>query len=145
MIEHLERLATFDASYRALFALLASYPASLREKNGACGLWSPRQVLAHLSGWLVEADRRYDNYAAGDTKAVHYDFDSFNAASVNARAALSWTKTVDELQTLHQAFSARARGLSDDQVADGRHTQWLEALDEDCREHYEQLHSFAGG
>ena len=143
-VEHQNSLQAFDATYAALFGLLADYPAVRRNQSGACGHWSPRQVLAHLSGWIVEAERRYDNYAAGDKQPVRYDFDEFNAKSVEARVALDWDATVAKLETLYRAYSARAVGLSAEQMADERHRNWLDALDEDCREHSEQLHSFAG-
>src|SRR5690606_19496856 len=75
----------FDSTYAEMFALVEQYPAELRTQSGACGTWSAREVLAHFSGWLVEVQRRYDGYDAGDSQKVQYDFDEFNARSVNAR------------------------------------------------------------
>ncbi len=144
MSNHQASLDAFSSSYQALFALLEDYPIQRRSLTGACGYWSPREVLAHLSGWLVEVERRYDMYDAGDAQSIRYDFDEFNARSVAAREALSWEDTVAELERLYDAFVARAGGLSPDVVAaETRYTAWLDALDEDCREHAEQLRSFA--
>jgi DinB superfamily len=136
-------LAAYQRAYWDLFRLLATYPAEQGEQPGACGVWSPKQVLAHCSGWNVEALRRYDQYAAGDATPVHYDFDSFNAKSVEDRAHLNWQATVQEVIDTAGALYQRSRGLPDEaQLNDPRHAEWLTALADDCRDHTEQLKAF---
>jgi len=106
-------------------------------------VWSPKQVLAHCSGWNVEALRRYDQYAAGDATPVRYDFDSFNAKSVEDRAYLDWQATVQEVIDTAGALYQRSRSLPDEaQLNDPRHAEWLTALAEDCHDHTEQLKAF---
>ena len=139
-------IGDFKTAYADLFTLVDQYPADRREKAGACGDWSARQVLAHCSGWIVETQKRYDGYDAGDTRKIPYDFDEFNAQSVTSRADQTWEETVAELQALSASLIERAGTISAEKAAaETRYGGWLEALAEDCRDHTEQLKAFAEG
>jgi hypothetical protein len=134
----------FRTAYDDLLALVDQYPTTLREKAGACGDWSPRQVLAHCNGWIVEAEKRYDGYDVGDTRKVPYDFDEFNARSVTLRTDQSWEETVAELRMLVANIIERAGAISAEKAAaEERYGGWLDALAEDCRDHTEQIRDFA--
>jgi hypothetical protein len=137
-------LASFQATYADLLAVLEDYPVGRRTRAGACGEWSPQQVLMHCSGWMVEALRRYDAYAAGTPGGVQYDFDTFNAQSVAARSTQTWETTVTELRELVDTLVQRVQGLPAAAVAsEERYAGWLEALGEDCVDHTRQLRDFA--
>lgn len=137
-------LSTFREAFTDLFVLLGNYPVDLRDAGGACGDWSPRETVAHLSGWLVEAQRRYsqfDDHMPGD---MTYDVDSFNAATVAARAHYSWNPTLAELRGLVQDLIARAEALPEERrLEDPRYGEWLVALAQDCTRHAAQLAIFA--
>jgi hypothetical protein len=134
----------FRAAYDGLFTLVSNYPAALVEKPGACGWWSPRQVLAHLAGWVKEANRRFDAFEAGDSASIAYRdrLDDFNAQSVAARATFTWGETLDELRAGVERLASRATRLTTWQIHDPRYTEWLVSLQEDCVEHTEQLRAF---
>jgi hypothetical protein len=132
----------FERAYADLFALVASWPAERRTQPGACGVWSAREVLAHCSGWVVELERRYDGYDAGDSQKVQYDFDDFNARSVNVRAGRAWDDIVRELRERMEHAIARAQALPAEKAADERYSRWLDVLAEDCREHTAGLRAF---
>jgi hypothetical protein len=137
------RLAAFRQRSSDMLHVVDQYPAELTEKSGACGWWSPKQVIAHEAGWLVELHRRYDLFDAGDTASVEYDFDDFNAKSVEARAALDWNATVSEFRALIERTLQRAEGLSPEQIAAARgYGGWLHGLDEDFELHTGQLVEF---
>src|SRR5690606_36720097 len=133
----------FPNAYQSLFDLIAEYPVERREQGGACGVWTPKQVIDHLSGWIVEANRRYDNYDAGDTTPVRYDFDTFNAGSVDARAEQSWSASEAEVRQRAADFQQRAQSVDPESPLIERYAGWLDILGEDCEEHTEQLHAFA--
>ena len=139
-----EALARLHRGYAALLALVEDFPEEKREQPGACGSWTPRQVVAHLSGWLTEALTRYKAIQAGDPTNVHYDwqtdFAGFNQESVAARAGLNWDDTVAELRTLEGAFYDQAQAVT---TADTRYDEWLDGLWKDCVEHMGQLMRFA--
>ena len=103
-------------------ALLDAIPAELRERPGACGAWSVRELVAHCAGWEWEAARRLRLIAADPTlpDAV-YKVDGFNAASVAARARQDWSRTLDELAKASNTLARAARSLPDD----ARTQEWL--------------------
>ena len=137
-----ETLAHYEETYRQFFDLLARYPASLRTKEGACGDWSPQQVVAHLSGWIVEAKRRYPRYATG-TGGIDYNIDAFNDVSVRQRKGHNWAHAVAELEKLIGELAAMARQITPEQAErDDRYRKWLSIMAEACQEHMQQLKVF---
>ncbi len=127
----------------AMLAVADGYSPELAEKSEACGWWSPRQIIAHESGWLVEVHRRFDLYATGDLEPIEYDFDAFNAKSVEARAGLDWKSTLSEFRGLIERTISRAEGLPPQQVSTVRgYGGWLDAMSEDMEMHTHQLVDF---
>jgi hypothetical protein len=82
----------------------AAVPPHLWEQAGVCGDWTPRQVAAHLAGWDREAARALHALLAGAPEEFVTDVDAFNAASVAARAHLSWAGTCGEVYQAHEAL-----------------------------------------
>jgi hypothetical protein len=117
-------------------ALLDAIPAELRERPGACGTWSVREVVAHCAGWEWEAARRLRLIAADPTlpNAV-YKVEGFNAASVAARARQDWSRTLDELAKASNTLARVARALPDD----ARTQEWLFGRAVDFEEHADGL------
>ena len=113
-------------------ALLDAIPAELRERPGACGAWSVREVVAHCAGWEWEAARRLRLIAADPTlpDAV-YKVEGFNAASVAARARQDWSRTLDELAKASNTLARAARAMPDD----ARTEEWLLGRAADFEEH----------
>lgn len=135
----------FEHAYTTLLNLIEAYPADKRERPNACGYWSPKEILAHLAGWLVEADTRYRLYEKDSNPAPkHYDdLDTFNRESVEARAPMTWQEQVNELRAnyhliQHHAASVAARAGT----PFIGYVEWLESLAQDCTEHTEELRAF---
>lgn len=144
MDEFSEAVARFRDSFDTLLDLLGNYPVDLRESGGACGEWSPREVIAHLSGWLEEAQRRYSHFDDQVSGNAKYDIDAFNARSVAARRHFGWNSMIAELRGLVRDLMARAESLPDERRAnDPRYREWLVALARDCALHDGQLTDFA--
>ena len=116
--------------------LLDAIPAELRERPGACGAWSVRELVAHCVGWEWEAARRLRLIAADPTlpDAV-YKVDGFNAASVAARARQDWSRTMDELAKASNTLARAARSLPDE----ARTQEWLIGRAADFEEHADGL------
>lgn len=135
---------TFIESYDRLYDILDTIPADRRKLSGACGDWSPQQIVAHLSGWVQEAIRRYGRYAVG-TGNIHYNIDNFNAVSVRERQHLDWDEQLAELRQLVDALTNQADTLRETLIErDDRYAKWLNILAEDVTEHTEQLIEFNG-
>jgi hypothetical protein len=137
-----QALHRFKKAYEELFELIDTYPVTRREVAGACGVWSPKQLIDHLSGWIVEANQRYDHFDAGHKEPKQYDFDIFNAASVEERAHQNWSESLAEVHNRAKQFEERAADVSPDSPMIKRYAAWLDALAEDCEEHTEQLRAF---
>jgi hypothetical protein len=134
----------FRQAYEDLFDLMANYPEDFRTKPGACGSWSPKQVLAHFCGWITEAHRRYSAFAAGDEDDITYeDHDAMNSQAVVKREFKDWNTVMSELRGLVQDLSSRAEAVPPSITADDhRYSQWLNSLGDDCEYHTAQLRDF---
>ena len=112
--------------------LLDAIPGDLRERPGACGTWSVRELVAHCAGWEWEAARRLRLIAADPTLPdAIYKVDGFNAASVAARARQDWSRTLDELAKASNTLAKAARAIPDDP----RTLEWLVGRAADFEEH----------
>jgi DNA polymerase III subunit epsilon len=132
----LDVYARWMRAARTFLTLLEGLPAELRERPGACGEWSVREVVAHCAAWEWEGARQLRLIAADPTlpDAV-YVIDSFNAASVAVRARQDWTRTLDEMIKASNTL-AKAASLTLD---DSRTQEWLLGRAADFEEHTEGL------
>jgi DNA polymerase-3 subunit epsilon len=120
----------------AFFACVEGMPTELRERSGACGDWSVRDLVAHCAGWEWEAARRLRLIAVDPTKPdAVYDIDRFNGASVAVRARQDWARTLEELAKASAALGTAAAALPDDP----RTADWLQGRATDFEEHAEEL------
>jgi hypothetical protein len=75
-----------------------------------CGVWSVREILAHIAGWHREMIPALQRLARGERpipEGVSYeDFDAWNARHVAARRGLTVEGVRAELDASHQAFAA---------------------------------------
>jgi DNA polymerase-3 subunit epsilon len=128
----LDAYARWMRASRTFMAVLDELPAELRERPGACGEWSVREVIAHSAAWEWEGARRLRLIAADPTlpDAV-YNVDGFNAASVAVRARQDWTRTLDELIKASNTL-AKAASLM---LEDTRTQEWLLGRAIDFEEH----------
>jgi hypothetical protein len=111
-----------------------------RVQAGVCGEWSPRQVVAHMSGWDAEVLRQFDLFAAGNTGEITFDIDEFNVRAVDERSDLDGHAIVDELRDLHAQFAERlARIGQGDRAENPQYREWVEVLIEHYRHHTRQL------
>jgi len=116
-------LSRWRAAARAFTRLLDDVPVDLRDHAGACGSWSPRELLAHCVGWEWEGARRLRLIAVNpDLPDAVYDVDGFNGASVAIRARQSWDNTISELAKASRTFDAAAATDSENP----RTRDWLE-------------------
>ncbi|MCA9890809.1 MAG: hypothetical protein KC546_20660 [Anaerolineae bacterium] len=137
-----DALAQYEADFAEFQRILAQYPASLRMQSGACGEWAPQQVVAHISGWLVEAKRRYARFHTG-TGQIDYNIDAFNAVSVRIRKDYNWSHTVAELEKLGFELASLAKQVPAERAErDERYKKWLDIMAEEFRDHGAQLKAF---
>ncbi len=97
-------------AYEAFLAAATSLNPEQANTSGACGEWSAREVVDHLTGWQVQSPPILEAILAEAPDAFEYDIDSFNEAAVAERADLSWEESLkaftDSYQAFAEAFSA---------------------------------------
>ena len=144
MTDFLSAYDQIQASYHHLISLIDVYPTNKTEKSGALGVWSPKQVVAHLSGWVVEATQRYRDISKGNVPDKTYsNFDDFNAQSVSNRESLTWAETIADFKQAVKTWFDLAETLPAIQVMrDKRFTEWLQGLDREFVNHAEDLRLF---
>lgn len=137
-----ERLASACADFVA--AASALDPAA-RERAGACGTWSAKDVVSHSTGWEREAVARLAAIRREpDTPDLTYDVDAFNAAAVASRRGLSWEAALAELREAHADLVALLAMVTPDEAArDRRFPEWVESRAADFAEHTAQLRAAA--
>lgn len=113
---------------------------SRRTEPGVCGSWSPKEVVAHLSGWDKEVIRQFDLFLDGLDEAIEHDIDEFNKQSVYERSHLSWDETVNELKEAHQQFYRKAKSIPLQQIAkNDEYRDWMEVQIEHYIHHIDQF------
>lgn len=144
MTDYLTAYQQIQSSYTRLLYLLNSYPQVNQEASGALGVWSPKQIVAHLSGWVVEATQRFHDILKDKTVNKTYpDWDAFNAESVESRAHLSWDETVADFEQAVTAWFAEVEKITALWVGqDKRFLEWLLALDKEFINHTDDLKQF---
>ncbi len=138
-----EALSELRQTYKTLLELLSSYPPDKREQPGVGGDWSTKELIAHLTGWVVEAERCYDQFAAGKTGKTLYDPDVFNENSISERAHLDWKETEKDLRRALRSFLTKAAQVKPESAAaNALYQAWLDGLNNDCKEHIQELQDF---
>lgn len=139
----LNEILRFNRAYDLLFELIEDTPSEWGETPGACGAWSPKQVLAHLDGWVAEANRQFDALDGGGQAAHIPEENAFNAQSVQTRALLAWDEQIAHLLAAVDTMSVRVSALPlEVWMQQSGYWQWFNELAEDCEEHAEQLWIF---
>ncbi|NPV57727.1 MAG: hypothetical protein HPY76_13810, partial [Anaerolineae bacterium] len=110
------------------------------DQPGICGVWSARQVAAHLAGWEHEAARSLTAWLAQLAPMQDYDIDGFNANSVAMRSAWSWEEVLADLRAGHLALQHAVERLMVQHPSDySIFTTWLGIMAEEFETHAAQL------
>lgn len=97
---------------RTWIASLERLPGHAWEIPGACGHWSPKDILAHLASYellLADVFQSLTDGSVGQTlTALRDQGDGFNDAQVSARSAHTVEQLQDEYNAAHRVSLARA-------------------------------------
>lgn len=137
-----QQLQTFQQKFDALIVMAKQYSLELQTEPGVTGEWSAREVLAHINGWLVEAQRRFPRYAKGTGK-IDYNIDGFNSVSVRMRKGKNFEQILEETITLMATMTTIANEVPNAYIEhDKRYGEWLDILSEEAENHGEELRIF---
>lgn len=111
-----------------------------RSRSGVCGIWSPREVVAHLAGWMWEGAQRYRVMLEQPGDRKEYDDDVFNAQSVAARADWSWERTLSDFKAAYRDLEEAVSEVMVANPPDWRpFRSWLRGIGRDLVLHNNQL------
>jgi hypothetical protein len=115
----------------------------LAEISGVCGDWSPKDVVAHLTGWNYEAVRHYCAFQAGATPAAANSenaIDAYNARFVTERSHLTWEQALQALEDSLIEFEKAVDKLPPEEIPrHKRYTEWLQWMGEDYENHLQHV------
>ena len=137
-----QQLLEFEQASVEFIKLAEQYPEDLQTEAGVCGEWSAREVIAHINGWLVEAQRRYPRYAKG-TGNIDYNIDAFNNVSVWLRDGKDFEQILEEFRQLTSVMATKAHEIAPEYIErDNRYEKWLAIFLEEYDVHGAQLRDF---
>ena len=110
------------------------------DEVAVCGMWSAREVVAHLAGWLHEAARALNAWLKDGSPMPDYDIDAFNAASVADRADWDWDHVLADLRAGQLAVQHALERLMIQNPPDySMFTTWLGILADEFEHHQAQM------
>jgi hypothetical protein len=120
-------LARFDEDWRLVHEALERLGEEGLDAPTGTG-WRYRDLVAHATGWLVDAAERLPQVRA-DPQVVFepVDVDAFNAASLEARRERTGTELLSELREAEARFRDAVAVLRADEVGDRRILGFLAA------------------
>lgn len=127
-------------------ALVGQMDAAEATQPNVCGVWSTKEIVAHLAAWLWESERRFRSHFTEngqDMPPIGDGVDAFNARAVAERRDRSWQETLDELRRADMTFAASvAKVTENERDADNRYARWLTALANDYHDHGKQVRAW---
>lgn len=96
-----------EYGHRTMRVSLDAVPMDKWEIDGVCGVWSVKQIVAHLASyehWLIEILMNIQTQSPMPLleQVGKLGFDGFNDAQVSRRAGLTPQQTLDEFETAFQ-------------------------------------------
>ncbi|HRE47787.1 MAG TPA: ClbS/DfsB family four-helix bundle protein [Aggregatilineales bacterium] len=97
-------------------------------RPGACGLWSVKDVLTHLTSWeseLVTALAKLDPKNAPNIVRIE-DIDEWNQDQYAANAAIPLALAREDFEGVHKHLIKMIEGLDEVTLTDPRRFRWME-------------------
>ena len=146
-----------NEAHRHMLVLVQDYGQADFERPGAAGVWSAKDVFAHLAFWNWEASRAIEMALRGEPPAPYLvsdaELEQINEREHAARVAIPLPKVMDDYRRSHRSLlalvertpeSALAKSV-DHRSAGGRpaNAAWVaETVVEHYREHAQRLAQF---
>ena len=131
-----ELVSQMQESYQSFLEACESLSQSQATTSGACGEWSAKAVVDHLTGWQVESLPILQNLLETDDQDFDLEIDAFNRRSVRDREDLTWE---DSLMAFKLSFESFEKGLDDITVSRFRTNagfkSWLKAMTHEYKFH----------
>ncbi|MEM8535900.1 MAG: maleylpyruvate isomerase N-terminal domain-containing protein [Chloroflexota bacterium] len=134
MNTHLEELHTkLSVAYTDFLQTANQLDVAKRDQSGVCGEWTPREVVAHLTGWDASLCSFITDPEGFDPP---YDAHAFNAQSVAKRQSLAWEAVVDELERNFADLERAIATITPEMKPYQRVCSWMQGRTEDYKAPY---------
>lgn len=125
----LELVSQMRESYQSFLEACEALTQDQALASGACGEWSAKAVVDHLTGWQVESLPILKKLLETENEDFDLDIEAFNRTSVRDREDLAWE---DSLTAFKLSFESFDKGLEDITVSRFRTNagfkSWLKAM-----------------
>lgn len=125
-----ELLAAAPAEFARLWDAVELVPLELRERPGACGAWSVKDVLAHLHAWHVLTLGWERAGSAGEAPMIPgsgyswAQIPALNHALFERARSDPWDDVVERLNGSHDRVIAVIESCTDDDLFTRRRFEW---------------------
>jgi uncharacterized damage-inducible protein DinB len=127
-------LNQLENEWQAFFQSFAELPDDVLIEPDVVGIWSIRDVLAHMSTWEEEALKALPRILEGKRLPRYGSIDAFNAREQERRRSLSLAQVKGELDTTHRRLIAFLESLSESAFTE----RFVHRLRLDTLKHYRE-------
>ncbi|HSG15514.1 MAG TPA: ClbS/DfsB family four-helix bundle protein [Anaerolineae bacterium] len=117
-------IGLLDTAYEYEKAFLASLTEEERESQGTADDWSPKDILAHVAHWDVEAGKELVDPERWVRRDYGDDFNATNARYWEVYKEARWEEIEALVEKAHVDLVAGISGLSDEQLSDTERYEW---------------------
>lgn len=124
-----EVLDQIRKAHAALLATIEGLPPDAMLRPGVVGIWSVKDVLAHLVAWqseIVTALARLDQPKLAPAILQIEDIDEWNQQLYQLNARLSLDIVLEDFLGVHKHLLKAVESLDDKLLNDVRRFQWME-------------------
>jgi len=117
-------LGLLDMGYDYQKRYLAGLTEEERSAAGAADDWSPKDVMAHVAHWDVQAAKELVDPESYEPPDYGDDFNATNARYWEMYAEASWDEIDALVEKAHKELHAGVSGLDDEQLNDENRYEW---------------------
>jgi hypothetical protein len=115
-------LLNFSYEYEKRY--LATLTDEERTAAGAADDWSPKDVMAHVSYWDIQAAKELVDPATYEPPDYGADFNAVNESFWQKFQEMGWEEIEAMVEQAHKDLVAGLNGLDDDQLSDAERYEW---------------------
>lgn len=116
------------AARKTLLAALDGLPQDAMLRPGAMGMWSVKDILAHLTAWESELVTALSKLDARQMPAILKidDIDDWNEQQYHTAAPRPLGDVLEDFHGVHKHLIRAIEGLDDKALGDPRRFRWME-------------------
>lgn len=128
MVTKREVLREIEAARTELNDALDGLTPEQMRRSGAVGIWSVKDVLAHLTAWESELVTALNDAQRGSKPAIVDidEIDEWNEEQYHASVRRSLEAVLDDFEAVYRALWRVVEGFNERKLTDNRVYSWME-------------------